>query len=610
MIHALLPLLALIGFQATPPVDPGTSHLVQVRLDTQPGAHTLLEKAGFLSCLAEKRVGAARYVEIVVAHEEWAAWRALGIAGKELSRGRPYKDIVAEQRKLGPLAIDANYFTVAEIEAELAKLAKSYPTLARRVDLTAFTGSPKTFEGRRLYALVISDHVTKNEDEPRVLIASQHHARELNSPYMSIGAARRLLSGYKTNAAIKKVVDENEIWIVPCVNPDGVAYVWNKDNWWRKNRRKNSSNSYGVDLNRNYPYEWGKCGSTSSRTTSSTYRGPSAGSEPEVQTMMALARKLRFERYLDFHSYGREVLTTFDPCVQNKYASTSWGAMELHHRKILAAAASFKTRTPSASGEAMEFHAAENGSLSFLVEVGTGFQPAWSSTVAEEKRVWPLILRFLQMKPAIRAHVRSLQGQAALASSSSLKVLGLTRGESWRGPADTGRLHLWLPPGKRSLTVGAPGHVSRTFSLTATGYEAGTRVDLVLVPTLPATTLTAPAKATLGKPTTIALSAGDPGRSYWIAMALGTSPGFAIPPRIVPLNPDPIFLTSFLPLAPVYTGQLGKLDSAGKARATLTFPRNAAFHGFKLWFCGLTFQSGWPLGVKAISPARQVELRL
>ena len=54
-------------------------------------------------------------------------------------------------------------------------------------------------------------------------------------------------------------MDNREIFIVPLVNPDGHVYVelnhtgawWT---WWRKNRRDNGDNTFGVDLNRNYGY--------------------------------------------------------------------------------------------------------------------------------------------------------------------------------------------------------------------------------------------------------------------------------------------------------------------------------------------------------------------
>src|SRR3990172_2758111 len=53
---------------------------------------------------------------------------------------------------------------------------------------------------------------------------------------------------------------------------------------WRKNRRNNGG-CFGVDLNRNYPYGWGYDNGSSNNPCSDTYRGPSAGSEPESQAI-------------------------------------------------------------------------------------------------------------------------------------------------------------------------------------------------------------------------------------------------------------------------------------------------------------------------------------
>ena len=57
---------------------------------------------------------------------------------------------------------------------------------------------------------------------------------------------------------IRYLIDNTEIFVIPMVNPDGVAYEW------RKNREPNygpfgtsdTITSYGVDLNRNYDYKW------------------------------------------------------------------------------------------------------------------------------------------------------------------------------------------------------------------------------------------------------------------------------------------------------------------------------------------------------------------
>ena len=64
----------------------------------------------------------------------------------------------------------------------------------------------------------------------------------------------------KDTTKLRNIVDSTEMYFIPCVNPDG--YVYNETTnpngggYWRKNRRNNNDGSYGVDLNRNYGYEW------------------------------------------------------------------------------------------------------------------------------------------------------------------------------------------------------------------------------------------------------------------------------------------------------------------------------------------------------------------
>ena len=66
----------------------------------------------------------------------------------------------------------------------------------------------------------------------------------------------------------------------------------------------------GVDLNRNYGYEWGHDDEGSSAFPGSdTYRGPSPFSEPETQAMKFLcAITMIFKLALNFHSYGNLVV--------------------------------------------------------------------------------------------------------------------------------------------------------------------------------------------------------------------------------------------------------------------------------------------------------------
>ena len=73
---------------------------------------------------------------------------------------------------------------------------------------------------------------------------------------------------------------------------------------WRKNRK----GGYGVDLNRNYVFNWKTCGGSSGYKGSNTYRGPFAGSELESQAMMQLVSSTRPSIAISYHSYSEMVL--------------------------------------------------------------------------------------------------------------------------------------------------------------------------------------------------------------------------------------------------------------------------------------------------------------
>jgi hypothetical protein len=98
---------------------------------------------------------------------------------------------------------------------------------------------------------------------------------------------------------------------------------------WRKNTNNNfcaNTNTRGVDLNRNFSFSWNATNGqgSSGNQCDLTYRGPSAGSEPETKAIEAYVRSLWPDRrgpglndaapadtsgiHLDIHSYSRLVL--------------------------------------------------------------------------------------------------------------------------------------------------------------------------------------------------------------------------------------------------------------------------------------------------------------
>lgn len=238
--------------------------------------------------------------------------------GKALDylRSRPYPvGPVVDQLAPPPGAavIDANlglYHTYDETEAALGALVAAYPALADTIHIGKAYGP--TF--RNITAIKISDNVGTDENEPEVLYMGDHHARELMSVEIPLMFAQYLLQHYGTDPVVTNYVNTREIFIIPIVNPDGLAYVQanhtgSSNNWWRKNRRNNGNGTFGVDINRNYSFKWGYDDIGSSPTTSNeTYRGPSAFSEPETQAIRNFCAQRHFTCFLSYHSYGELLL--------------------------------------------------------------------------------------------------------------------------------------------------------------------------------------------------------------------------------------------------------------------------------------------------------------
>jgi len=370
------------------------------------------------------------------------------------------------------------YYTVAEIEAAIDNEVSTYPGLAEKVDLSALPGGALTHDGHSIYALKVSDNVATDEDEPAIFVIAQHHARELNSPHMVIGAMQRVLADYATDPAMQAVVDNYELFFVPMVNPDGVDHVWNVDEFWRKNRRPNSGGSFGVDLNRNYPFLWGQCGASTNQT-SGNYRGPSPASEPETVTMRNAIERLRPEIYIDFHSSGQEVLRTYAPCAN---VGSTTGALIERYVDDLRAPMNYSKRDPSASGEAPEDHWASGGTMSFLIEIGTSFQPDFTLTVAEEARVWPGVRHALTAwRPSVRGHVTSAVGSQPLEATITFSPGDFNHGEKTMSRARDGRYGLWLPLGNWTVTYDADGYVPTSIQVNVTNYDQPVVQDITLV---------------------------------------------------------------------------------------------------------------------------------
>lgn len=207
----------------------------------------------------------------------------------------------SDARTLGSL--NGDFHSYAELERDLKTLEKSFPSLVKLFEIGT------SLENRKIYAVKISDNVSLNENEAEVLFLGCHHAREWISVEVPYFLAKHLAENYATGAEIRKIVDRSEIWIVPLVNPDGLEYSIHYYRYWRKNRRSNADGSYGVDLNRNYGFNWGLDNTGSSPNPSSAvYRGTGPFSEPETKAVRDLFLQKKFQAMITFHSYSQIIL--------------------------------------------------------------------------------------------------------------------------------------------------------------------------------------------------------------------------------------------------------------------------------------------------------------
>lgn len=199
------------------------------------------------------------------------------------------------------------WHTYSEAVAELNLLHAQFPEIT-----TEPFSIGRSFEGREIWAIKISDNPDEDEDEPEVLFDSIHHAREIMSLEAILAFARYLCENHGVDPLASHLVDNREIYFVPVVNPDG--FVYNEivrpegGGIWRKSRRPNDGGCFGVDLNRNYPFRWGNNSGSSANPCSETYRGSSPASEPETQAMVDFISSRRFVTHDSFHSVVGAIL--------------------------------------------------------------------------------------------------------------------------------------------------------------------------------------------------------------------------------------------------------------------------------------------------------------
>lgn len=202
------------------------------------------------------------------------------------------------------------YLTLNEIYTEINEMNQLYPDL---ISDTIPISNTNTTNGNKIYYVKLESTVQMSIQKPQVLLTALTHAREPAGMQQLIYFMWYLLENYNTNPEVKYLVDHLDLYFVPCVNPDGYRFNQtqspNGGGMWRKNRTFNGNNSWGVDLNRNYGYQWGYDNIGSSNMgDDETYRGTTPFSEVETQQIKLLCETNQFSLAINNHCYGNMLI--------------------------------------------------------------------------------------------------------------------------------------------------------------------------------------------------------------------------------------------------------------------------------------------------------------
>ncbi|MFQ6103068.1 MAG: M14 family zinc carboxypeptidase [Candidatus Glassbacteria bacterium] len=327
-------------------------------------------------------------------------------------RGFSYEILIDDPSKI---QIDPEYRDYEETVAYLDSLNQEY------ADLTVIeqVGVSQEFE-IPVWGMKISDNPQIEEDEPEILFTGVTHAREPLGNEICLGIARTLLEGYGVDPDLTALVDAEEIWIIPIVNTEGFKYMMDNDlsdPWWRKNQRDNNNNGVfdydfdGVDLNRNYDFNWASGGS--SDPASWVYRGPAPFSESETQAIRDFSTGLhRFVFSISYHSYGEDVFWPWNwpgnPAPDEDVISEV--AMEMASRITTRNGFGTYDHSPigGMTGYSTNWLYAGAGSIDFTVETCTEFIPAGTAIDSIVEANIPGALYLLEralVGPGITGHV-------------------------------------------------------------------------------------------------------------------------------------------------------------------------------------------------------------
>ncbi|MBK7256841.1 MAG: hypothetical protein IPI01_03280 [Ignavibacteriae bacterium] len=423
---------------------------------------------------------------LVVTPAERALLAERGLASTLVMEDTSFVTLV-RRAMYGPgMRIQKPYHTYPEIVRRGKELETRFPSLVRVIEI-----GKSSQKGQPIHAFVISRNVGTRRDVPAFMIDGCHHSNELMGAEISLAAAEMLVTTYGTDPEVTRWVDNLRIIVVPVVNVDGHDIVTSgQDPRWRKNTRDTDGNGVlnhpdGVDINRNYDFNWG--GGGAGEPTSGRYRGPFPFSENEPRAIAELARKERFLLSITYHSQGEVI---YYPWNWGGRAAPDDALLTPMARALAGAITTMKGDTsyhaePGAGlvGQSYPWLYGTLGTFDFIVETGLGaafFPPHEVQGIVDANLNGIRTMLRRAEGPGVAIHVADASTGVAL--EATVWVPRIETEEVRRRTTDpaTGTLYRFLPPAPHQVIVSRPGYDTQVLTGVTPPESGWKRIDVQL----------------------------------------------------------------------------------------------------------------------------------
>ncbi len=255
-----------------------------------------------------------------------------------------------------PASVWEVYHDHERLTAALEELSQLYP------NLITYESAGKSVQGREIWLATITNRDLPGE-RPTVLFDGAMHGSEVIGSESMLYYIRFLVTQYDFDAVAREIVDNWITYVIPMVNPDGVENGKSSSDYRAARKNANLANpsqpQTGVDLNRNFDWEWPPpcpSGCQPGCTASCfAHPGASAFSEPESSIIRDEIINRRVPLYLNAHA-GED----FEQLIRPGLQLFEGGLQDPHRQRHIAIQECIQKLTPFQSTAGTQAGAAKN----------------------------------------------------------------------------------------------------------------------------------------------------------------------------------------------------------------------------------------------------------